>query len=122
MSELIKELHQAARGCDFMVMPSTAGYIRKAVVALEQAQRAARTRPDYDLTCDECGAPHWIDTSIPSAIWNQIAEPHAMLCMLCIDERLKVAGLTAEAEFHFCGEALKSKLYEALEIVEDRQT
>lgn len=76
--------------------------------------------------CDDCGAPHNLDTSIPSAIWDAIAEnrpgvtPGAagigmpevgMLCTLCIDARMVKAGLTGEAEFYFVGKALFSKLY-----------
>lgn len=63
-------------------------------------------------TCQECGAPHWIDTSIPSDIWNQIAKPEEMLCTSCIDKRLNAAGLTAQAEFYFVGEALVSRMYD----------
>jgi hypothetical protein len=88
---------------------------------------ACRTRPDYNLRCQDCGAPHNLDTSIPSPIWNAICEnrpevpPGAagigmpevgLLCILCIDERLQKAGLTChEAEFYFVGRALSSKLY-----------
>lgn len=78
---------------------------------LERLQRASRTRPDYDLRCN-CGAPHWLDTSIPSAIWNEVAEPGDLLCLLCIDQRLAAAGLsTDQAEFYFVGDALRSKPY-----------
>ncbi|MER8667687.1 hypothetical protein NKH45_10795 [Mesorhizobium sp. M1156] len=69
------------------------------------------TRPDYDLRCEECGRAHILDTVIPSGIWNQIAEPHNVLCTVCIDKRLQAKGLTAEAEFYFVGDALVSKLY-----------
>lgn len=78
---------------------------------VSQLQRQARTRPDYDLRCQQCGAPHWLDTSLPSAIWNQIADPSDLLCMLCIDERLTAKGLRAEAEFYFVGSSLTSRLY-----------
>lgn len=83
----------------------------EARAALARAQYASRTRPDYDLHCQECGAPHWIDTVLPSETWNQIADPSDLLCMLCIDARLKAAGLHAEAEFYFGGAALVSKMY-----------
>ena len=91
-----------------------------------QAKHALRTRHDYDFRCDDCGAPHNLDTSIPSPIWNAICEnregikPGAAgigmkevgaLCTLCIEERLVKAGLTCEAEFYFSGKALQSKLY-----------
>lgn len=75
----------------------------------EANAHALRTRPDYDIRCSSCGAPHWIDTSIPSDIWNQIAEPSDLLCMLCIDERLQAKGLTAKATFHYSGIALKGE-------------
>ena len=62
--------------------------------------------------CQQCGGPHLVDTSLPSVIWNQIAEPSDFLCTWCIDERLQAAGLSCnEAEFYFVGEALSSKLY-----------
>jgi hypothetical protein len=78
----------------------------------ERLRRATRTRPDYDLRCQDCGAAHNVDTSIPSAVWNRIAEPASVLCTLCIDERLTKAGLTCdEAEFYYNGDALRSKLY-----------
>lgn len=80
--------------------------------ARERAERAIRTRPDYDLRCQECGAPHWLDTSLPSEIWNRIAKPEDILCLLCIDERLERAGIkTDQAEFYFVGRALQSKVY-----------
>ncbi len=79
------------------------------VAALE---RANSTRPDYDLRCQECGRAHILDTSIPSEIWNQIADPSDILCTLCIDRRMADKGLaSAEAEFYFVGRALTSKLY-----------
>ena len=80
--------------------------------AMVLAERNAnRTRPDYNLRCQECGAAHNLDTSIPSKIWNVIAPDVSILCTLCIDERMAAKGLTAEAEFYFVGKALKSKLY-----------
>lgn len=79
---------------------------------IERLKAASRTRPDYDLNCEQCGASHWLDTVLPSAVWNQIAEPHNILCMICIDERLTAKSLTAEAEYYFVGDSLKSKLYE----------
>lgn len=83
--------------------------LRATVARLE---RAARTRDDYDLRCQNCGAPHNLDTSIPSEIWNQIAEPEDILCTLCIEEKLQAKGLTAKAQFYFSGEALSSQLYQ----------
>ena len=65
-----------------------------------------------ELACNECGWPHLIDTSLPSEIWNQIAEPHEMLCANCIDKRLDKAGIVAEAEFYFSGKALHSRMYD----------
>ncbi len=71
-----------------------------------------RTRPEYDLTCQDCGKAHILDTSLPSEIWNQIAKPEDVLCALCIDARLVKTGLTCDvAEFYFSGQALKSRLY-----------
>lgn len=89
---------------------------------IARLKHATRTRPDYDFRCEDCGAPHNLDTSIPSEIWNAIARaPGAAaigmpavgaLCTLCIDERMVKAGLTAEAEFYFVGRALTSTLYQ----------
>jgi hypothetical protein len=73
--------------------------------------RIAERERDYDFRCDECGAPHIIDVSIPSEIWNQIAPDGGALCPLCIDDRLVKAGLTAKAEFYYDGKALHSKMY-----------
>jgi hypothetical protein len=76
-----------------------------------------RTRPDYNLRCDRCSAPHNLDTSIPSDVWNALVEREngddlwSVLCTLCIDELIVEKGLIAEAEFYFVGKALKSKLY-----------
>ncbi len=64
-----------------------------------------------ELPCGECGWPHLIDTALPSEIWNQIAEPHEMLCANCIDKRLDKAGIEAKAEFYFSGKALHSRTY-----------
>jgi hypothetical protein len=77
-----------------------------------------RTRPDYDLRCERCAAPHNLDTSIPSSIWNQVARPKAysILCTLCIDDLVASAGLICEAEFYFVGRAVSSKLYGPLEL------
>jgi hypothetical protein len=93
----------------------------------EATARALRTRPDYGFRCQDCGAPHNLDTSIPSETWNAICTnrpgvvpgaagvgmPEAgALCTLCIDDRLVKAGLTCnEAEFYFVGQALRGKLY-----------
>lgn len=78
---------------------------------VESLTYASRTRADYDIRCSKCGAAHNVDTSIPSDIWNQIAEPHELLCTLCIDEALNEKGLTCEAAFYFVGDALTGKLY-----------
>ncbi len=78
---------------------------------LAEARAANSTRPEYDLRCEECGRAHILDTVLPSEIWNQIAEPGNLLCMICIDRRLAAKGLKAEAEFYFVGKALLSKLY-----------
>lgn len=67
-------------------------------------------REDYPFRCEDCGRAHILDTSIPSEIWNQIAPDISMLCPLCIDRRMFKKGLTCEAEFYFCGQALQSKL------------
>jgi len=64
------------------------------------------------LRCEDCGGPHPFDTSLPNEVWNQIADPGALLCLFCIDKRLVAKGLTCdEAEFYFNGKALRSKLY-----------
>lgn len=82
------------------------------VAEAERLARAARTRPDYDIRCSQCGASHWVDTSIPSELWNQIAEAHDILCALCIDDRLAAKGLRCDdAEFYYVGAALSSSLY-----------
>jgi hypothetical protein len=77
----------------------------------EAAEHANRTRPDYDLRCQDCERDHILDTVIPSAIWNQIADPSDLLCVTCISDRLAAKGLTAEAEFYYTSEALNSRLY-----------
>lgn len=90
----------------------------------EALKHASRTRPDYDLRCDDCGAAHNVDTVIPSEIWNRVCrDPGAaklglqeagVLCTLCIEARLIRAGLTFDdAEFYYVGPALKSRMYEA---------
>ena len=76
-----------------------------------RSRRALRTRPDYNFRCDECGAPHNLDTSIPSDMWNQIMPNGGALCTLCIDDKLAAAGLAAPAEFYFVGAALTCRLY-----------
>lgn len=68
-------------------------------------------REEYPGRCQDCGRAHILDTSLPSDIWNQIADPVDMLCAVCIDKRLTEKGLQAEAEFYFVGESLVSKLY-----------
>jgi hypothetical protein len=94
---------------------------------LRDGKHALRTREDYDFRCQDCGAPHNLDTSIPSPIWNAICDnrpgdvPGAAgigmpvagaLCTLCIDDRLVKAGLTCDvAEFYFGGKALSSRNY-----------
>lgn len=78
--------------------------------------RALRTVEGSNQRCQDCGAPHNIDTSIPSPIWNQIESEVGMLCTMCIDDRMAALGLTAEAEFYFVGRALRSKLYGPLEL------
>jgi hypothetical protein len=82
---------------------------------------ALRTRPDYDFRCQRCGAPHNLDTSIPSEFWNVIVErdssggdKYGALCTLCIDDLLVEKGLACEAEFYFVGKALTSRPYVAL--------
>jgi hypothetical protein len=79
---------------------------------------ALRTRPDYDFRCQRCGAPHNLDTSIPSPIWNVIVErespggdKYGALCTICIDDLMAEKGLSGEAEFYFVGRALRSRTY-----------
>lgn len=92
------------------------------VIALEadlRHERELRERyekawhPEEGHRCGDCGGPHAVDTSLPSSIWNQIAEPHESLCTLCIEARLQAKGLTAEAKFYYAGEAMMGKLYDA---------
>lgn len=79
---------------------------------------ANRVREDYPFRCQRCGAPHWLDTSVPSEVWNQIVgrdtpegDKRGMLCLLCIDELVAEAGLSCEVEFHFGGRGITSKTY-----------
>lgn len=93
------------------------------IAALEAAQSANRPRDDYPVFCSDCGRAHVLDTVLPSGIWNKIASPDDLLCVVCIDTRLKKAGLTAEAEFYYSGDALRSRLYgdaDALEAANKR--
>ncbi|HEX7051762.1 MAG TPA: hypothetical protein VF188_16270 [Longimicrobiales bacterium] len=66
--------------------------------------------PD-NFTCQDCGRKHQLDTSLPSEIWNRIARPEDVLCVECIDRRAKAAGVTAEVEFYYVGEAIRSRRY-----------
>lgn len=84
------------------------GILLKHIAELE---RANRTRPEYDLRCDQCGRAHILDTSIPSEIWNKIAPDGGVLCTTCIDDRMAAMGLKGEAKFYFVGKALVSTLY-----------
>ena len=81
------------------------------LAALEAAQSANRPRDDYPVFCSDCGRAHVLDTVLPSEIWNQIASPNDLLCVVCIDARLKASGLTAEAQLFYSGDALQSALY-----------
>lgn len=89
-----------------------AGYFRRAL-------RAIRTHHDDGLRCQRCDAPHWLDTSIPSEIWNQIVDRRegkdddwGLLCLLCIEELAAAKGLLCDVvEFYFVGAALRSRLY-----------
>ncbi len=84
----------------------------KQALEINRLRYALRTRPEYDFRCDCCGAPHNLDTSIPSEQWNAIAgDKYGALCTLCIDDLLTEKGLTCEAEFYFVGKALVSRLY-----------
>jgi hypothetical protein len=90
--------------------------LRQSLAALEaeneRVKKASRTRADYDLRCGECGAAHNLDTSIPSDLWNQIAAPADILCVLCIDEKLTKKGLQCDvAEFYYVGTSLSSRKY-----------
>jgi hypothetical protein len=80
---------------------------------------ALRVRRDYPFRCARCGAPHVLDTVVPSAAWNlAVREAHpewaeAMLCTLCIDDLAAEAGVECDAEFYFVGTALTSRSYGA---------
>ena len=98
------------------VMPTCLKNLKARVAALEaeneRVKKASRTRADYDLRCGECGAAHNLDTSIPSDLWNQIAAPADILCVLCIDEKLTKKGLQCDvAEFYYVGTSLSSRKY-----------
>ena len=83
-----------------------------ALARADAAEYANRTRPDYNLRCQDCGRAHILDTSIPSEIWEQITQDGAgILCITCIDERLAKAGLIATAQFYYVGTARQSQLY-----------
>lgn len=92
-------------------------YAASATAERDALRIANATRPDYDLICQDCGRAHIHDTVLPSPIWNQIANPADILCLLCIDRRMAAKGLTAEAEFYFVGTALQSRLYPGQEEV-----
>lgn len=62
--------------------------------------------------CKDCGEHIFLDCSIPSEAWNQIADPADSLCTKCIDKRLTVAGLQAECRFYYVGTSLHSRMYE----------
>lgn len=96
---------------DAVIVADAAAALEAMELKCEVLRLANTTRPDYELHCDECGRAHILDTSLPSHIWNQIAKPKDILCLLCIDNRLAVKGLTAEVEFYYAGEALNSRLY-----------
>lgn len=79
---------------------------------IAEMERANRTRPDYDVFCADCGKGHIIDTVLPSPVWNQIAEPHELLCTLCIEDRLASAAIPCDvAEFYYAGPFLQSRIY-----------
>lgn len=111
--ELANRLHKLSkRLCEWADKEALARQeIGALKVRVEELETAARTRPDYDLRCDECGAPHWLDTSIDLDIWDTIAPNGGVLCLLCIDAKVASAGLKCEAEFYFTGRAVVSKLY-----------
>jgi hypothetical protein len=89
----------------------------KAEDKVSASERALRTRPDYDLRCDRCGAPHNLDTSVPSDKWNKVmrtadGDRYSVLCTLCIDELFVEAGVECDVvEFYFVGSAISSRLY-----------
>jgi len=118
-----------AQAAAFLAVPDNVRGLREQLGRqLRETAHALRTQDDYDFRCQDCGAPHNLDTSLPSEAWNAICEnrpgilPGAAgigmpevgaLCTLCIDERLVKAGLTAECEFYYVGRALRSRLYDA---------
>lgn len=83
-----------------------------AIAEIERLEARDKVREDYPLRCGDCGRAHFLDCSLPSGTWNQIARPEETLCVTCIDDRLATAGLQCdEAEFYYAGTALASKLY-----------
>lgn len=112
-SDRLREIADRAGDIRYLMHPwslgmtqQASGDVRWLINEVERLRHATRLRPDYQLRCDGCGAPHWIDTSLPSEIWNQIAETDSQLCVLCIEERLAAKGLQAEALFYFAGKYL----------------
>ena len=118
--EIENAVYAAARRCqrrgvgdDMVMIVFAVKEIAEAVDALMAPLRhALSTRPDYNFRCDGCGAPHTLDTSIPSDVWNRIAPEAGALCTLCIDDRVAALGLTdVDVEFYFVGKAIRSRLY-----------
>lgn len=76
-----------------------------------------QTRGNYKLPCDRCGAPHMVDTSIHSEVWNIIVERGekgdrwSLLCTTCIAELCKQYNTPTVAHFYTAHEYLVSAPY-----------
>jgi hypothetical protein len=95
------------------------GCQQEVTIANQPTDRPDDLRREVERSqCQRCDAPHDVDISIPSDVWNQIVErdspggdKYTTLCTLCIDDLLVEKGLTTTARFYFIGKALRSRAY-----------